>query len=112
MNPSGYRAILVNMRDKYYSDVTKYAKDVRDEVIIPVCKKHGLTYITGNGIFFFSKGNIDFRYQGDIEPCNSEVKRDLKPVFRLLEESVDLDKDYGLLGLMLTVYALRITNEF
>lgn len=41
------------------------AEDVRVNLIMPVCKKHKLGFLSGMGTFFFSKGNLTIASKED-----------------------------------------------
>ena len=76
--------------------VSDLAKKFRKEVIKPLCQKHGLSFTSGMGTFFFSKGevNVGSSPHGEDEwqlytDCN------LKPVLDVLDLEVSHNQVFG-----------------
>ena len=73
--------------------VTLGAK-VREEVIIPICRKRNLSFLQGMGTFFFSKegpakrGDLLFDTIGDEDDAQRLGYRQLIPILKLLNETV------------------------
>lgn len=49
---------LVNAEsEKFWQKIEELAEQLRQEVIIPACRKHGFQFTSGMGTFFFYKKN-------------------------------------------------------
>jgi hypothetical protein len=93
-----YLSALKAARAKFEREVSELAEKIRDQVIIPLCLKHGLTFISGNGTFFFTdvKGNdytsddVDAAYAG-----NKKIHKAVSGVLHLLNEEVSHNQVLG-----------------
>lgn len=80
------------LQKEFDSKVQALADRVRQELVVPVCKIHGLRFISGMGTFFFSKGkvNVGSLPTGyDEERLNEQCN--LSPIMEIL----DLEVSHG-----------------
>ena len=77
---------LNDIQAKYDNDLQELGLCIRNEVIVPICKRHNYKFISGNGSYYFTEmddGNITLAKNND----------DMISVFNLLNTTVDEDKD-------------------
>lgn len=51
---SKYEEMLDAFRDEFDAKVMTLAESVRDELVVPACKRYNLGYVAGNGSYWFS----------------------------------------------------------
>jgi hypothetical protein len=73
-------AAVEKIRDEALDKVTELAAQYRSEVLLPFCREHGLTFVTGNGTFIFFKGDQAVYTQLSLED----------PELRLSEEMIEV----------------------
>lgn len=54
-----YRSVLLKIQRQHNAAVTDLAESIRTEVLIPLCRKHKMVFLSGNGDFFFVKSDED-----------------------------------------------------
>lgn len=54
-----YQRQLGTLQKDFDQKVMALAHQVRTDLIVPLCKKHGLEFLSGNGMFCFTKGERD-----------------------------------------------------
>lgn len=93
---AAYRAALESAQDKFNEEVAVLADRIRTETIIPLCRKHKLTFISGMGTFFFtdSKGRNygDYLYR---DGGNARIFEAVKRVLQFLNEEVSHNQCLG-----------------
>ncbi len=97
------------IQQRYINDLNELGIKIRKEVVVPVCKKYGLTFLSGNGAFYFYKDHKG--YKGDFysyKPHRSETRyeyewqlpknamgQELKPILDLLETELTRNDHLG-----------------
>jgi len=54
---NAFTETLDEVRESCCERIENVAKDYRERVLIPLCKKHRLTFVSGMGSFCFWRGN-------------------------------------------------------
>lgn len=93
-----YKQALQTAQEKFDGEVSRLAEQIRQEIIIPLCRTHKLRFTSGMGTFFFTdeKGRgytsdvVDRSYAGTLR-----IKRAVAPVFKLLNEEVSHNQCLG-----------------
>ena len=88
-----YADALDILQKKFDEDVSALAEKLRQEVIIPVCKKHRLKFLSGMGRFFFYRG--EKTYNDTHDHMSDSLREDLKPIFDLLNTEVSHNQYLG-----------------
>lgn len=52
-----YASKLNKLEDSYYAGITKLGEDILNDKIIPLCNKHKIAFVSGNGDFYFLDHN-------------------------------------------------------
>lgn len=85
------------VKDRFDNDLQNLGLKIRNNVVLPACKKHGLQFYSGNGIFFFCKGNTI--YQDVLDPefksAPKKLYNDLEPILNLLNTRITHDDYLG-----------------
>lgn len=68
------------------------ADEVREQLIVPICKKTGFNYMAGNGETMFSKGEIRL---GSVDDCILDRHRKMIPALDLVCIEVGRDDYLG-----------------
>jgi hypothetical protein len=85
------RAEAIQQRATY--EFNKLADDVRQEVIVPLCKKHHLYFGAAHGIYWFeTEEGVDIRDAGD---AVREGLADVAASFEVLDIAVDSHTNVG-----------------
>lgn len=90
-------AELKQAQETFDQEVFQICERLRDEVIIPVCRKHKLTFLSGMGTFFFSKGKQTYSGGYGITDARwgSKLIAELTPIFELLNTEVTHNQVLG-----------------
>jgi hypothetical protein len=69
-------------QSRFDSEIVRLADEVREKVIIPICKRRGWTFTTGMGVYGFYDKNGDVVYLDDgfyhgTRPIPKDLKRSL-----------------------------------
>jgi len=89
---------LQSAKDDFDVRVSIIADNLRTQVIIPVCKRHKLEFLSGNGRYFFTTNHGTQVSDGQFitnEEEGERYVRALKPVFELLDQEVTRDNPIG-----------------
>lgn len=92
---ANYLKALAASQARFEREVERLGLKIEKELVIPICKKHGLKFTQGMGMFFFTdKKGRDY---ADVrtDRHNERVARDLEPVFEVLNAEV---RDNQVLG--------------
>ena len=88
---------LKAINETYENALNELGDKVRKEVVIPVCKKHRLRYISGNGYIMFQQdkeNGVAFSSQEELKR-DTKCKFDLSEVFALLNIEVSYNQYLG-----------------
>jgi hypothetical protein len=88
----GYERILCKLQETFDKQVSDLAERIRTEVIVPMCQKHQLTFLSGMGRFFFSRDKENYSDEYDTP---DELKFDLVPILNLLDQEVSHNQYLG-----------------
>lgn len=83
---------LDRIRKDFIKKVESLAARVRKDQIIPLCKKHGLSFYSGMGTFFFDKDGRTIT--PEYEPKQA-AKYELGPIFETLNLEVSKNHNLG-----------------
>lgn len=99
---SEYEKQIKEAQEAFRSALDVIAERVREEVVLPVCAKHKLTFTAGNGVYVFSrgKGNYDEgtgnlvysdgkTFPSKVLTAPRAMAKDLAPVIELLDAYTD-----------------------
>lgn len=76
---------LTRIEDRFWEDCRLLGKEVRNDIIIPICKKHDLEFLSGNGDFFFFRGNTNLSQACDFAHYSDDIsKREMRELEKLL----------------------------
>lgn len=78
---------LQSAQDQFDQTVSELGEEIRKQVLIPVCKRNKLEFISGMGRFFFTTQDGK-NYGESWELEGNRLQRVLKPVFALLNKEV------------------------
>jgi hypothetical protein len=102
MTTTTWEKQLDALYNAFYKDVMDLAARYRREVIVPLCKEHGLSFTSGNGMFFFSSKDDN---GCDISASNDTgigtrgdrlyQKYKLDPIFEVLNSTVEGNQVFG-----------------
>lgn len=97
-----YAEQVKKAQDDYQSTIVSIADRVRQEIVLPACVKHKLTFDSGMGTYSFSKGRGTYvaesgtlwyseggLYPSKVVSAPRAMVEDLKAIIELLEEWVD-----------------------
>lgn len=92
-----YLSQIEKARQNFEKEISSIASRFRKEVIKPVCKKHGLTFISANGHFFFAD---DFYINISPSSFYKEEKAiyqkaNLDPIFAVLDTETSHNQYFG-----------------
>lgn len=93
-----YLQELREAQDTFDEAVSNLGDSIRREIIIPLCKKHNLTFISGNGDFFFTdENNMDYGDYLDpiFKETSSKKLQNIQKVLGLLSTEVTLHQCLG-----------------
>jgi hypothetical protein len=83
---------LSKFQETYHNNISTLADEFRDKILIPLCSKKKLTFVSGMGRFFFSTtANIDIN---EIDDKLIE-KHGLKTIFDILNIELTRDDYFG-----------------
>lgn len=57
MDTKKYTKQVAVIKERFDNDLQELGLTIRNEVVAPACKDHGLKFFAGNGTFFFAKGD-------------------------------------------------------
>lgn len=76
-------------KDAYDMRVSKLAKEVREEYIVPLCSAYKATYLTGNGTFFLA---VEWEDQHQFVSVEEDITRyGLPEAFRPALQAMNID---------------------
>jgi hypothetical protein len=79
---------LEEARDAFETSLTVIGDGVRKSVVQPFCKEHGYSFTSGNGIYFFHKGDKTWA-STDMDQMNRSIQKRFRPIFEVLDLYVD-----------------------
>jgi hypothetical protein len=96
-----YLAIVKNAQDRFQYEIEELADKIRTEVIIPLCRKYHLRFVSGMGTFFFV--DTDDHYYEDPYPHlasraskgNLRIYNATQPVLLMLAQEVSHNQCLG-----------------
>jgi hypothetical protein len=92
-----YADELVSITQSFDDEMTALGEKVRAELVLPACRKHKLRFSSGNGDYFFAKG--DARYGGVNAAWHPKLsmaaQSTLKPIMDLLDQEVSHGQHLG-----------------
>jgi len=77
------------IQDKYQAELRLFASRVRKYWVIPACKKYNLTFMSGNGTFFFISEKKRSDIHNQEEAVDAGISKGLVQVFELLNMEID-----------------------
>jgi hypothetical protein len=87
-----------SIEDAFVRSVEGLAADFRREVLVPLCKKHELRFLSGNGDYFFilkSGETIADPLDDDFKRLPKSLQRPLLQAFEVLNYEVGRDNRIG-----------------
>lgn len=73
-------------RDK---DLQALGAEIRKTIVEPLCKKHNLRFLSGNGEFFFiDEEDNSYRYAFDLNNAPKKIQKPIKAVMDLLNMTI------------------------
>jgi len=91
MNTEKYTQEVNVIKERFDNDLQELGLRIRNEVVAPACKNHGLKFFSGNGTFFFAKGDItysdSFTFNTD-HLQHDPIGKALKPIIDLLNTEI------------------------
>lgn len=96
-----YNQILDSLQEEYQRKIQELAAEYRESVLLPLCKKRKLCFISGMGEFYFYPASDDgTRFgsswtAGDVDDAILECKRYLIPFLEVLNQEVERDQYFG-----------------
>ena len=87
-----YSTVVRRLVDRHHKELERLGARVRTEVVKPICDKHQLHFLSGNGTWVF------FNQRGDSFGSIEEAERlgyKMRRVFKVLEAPVDTHTDLG-----------------
>lgn len=91
-----YLASLHLAQDKFQQEVQQLAEKIRTEIIVPVCQKYHLTFLSGMGTFFFTDTTGCIYSDECLPPLGSpRVHNAIKPILFFLNEEVSHNQCLG-----------------
>lgn len=70
--------LIDSLDDKYGRGLAIIGERIRQERILPFCKKHGLTFVSGMGSYGFTDRNGKTYIHEDIEYCSAAIAAELE----------------------------------
>lgn len=87
-----YLNIIETLKEKFENELRILGLKIRNELVVPVCSKHGLKFFSGNKIFFFARGEEVYDNVSQLIAANSKadqnLQNDLKPILELLHTEI------------------------
>lgn len=102
MNLDKYIKEAADIEDRFEDSLQELGLQIRNEVVLPACKKHGLKFLSGNGNFFFQRDKEV--YADVLDLPDNEVGKAIRPILELLNQAVTI-------GTFLTVSASPMFTE-
>lgn len=81
-----YTKQVAVIKERFDNDLQELGLLIRNEVVAPACKDHGLKFFSGNGTFFFAKGDTTYSDISDLR--DNAVGKALKPIIDLLNTEI------------------------
>jgi len=95
-NYSQFTERFEKLQEEHRKALDDLGEDVRQRVVAPACRKHGLTFTSGMGDFFFTvRENGEDVYIHDCEGARDAGFDDLCPIFDLLNQEVSRGDHLG-----------------
>ena len=85
------------LRTTFHEEVANLAEDVREKVILPLCRKYKMKFLSGNGTYFFvTKEGVSLTGNERDLPGTQEKKlfERLEPIFELL--NIEVTREWAL----------------
>ena len=96
------KARLEETLKRHEEELCALGEKVRAELVIPACRKHRLTFTSGMGTFFFSKGEHHYGNRDDVEcgdaasrALSAAAKATIAPILDLLNEEISHNNYLG-----------------
>lgn len=67
----------------FEEQLSKIAEEVREQLVIPICRKRGLIFLSGNADFFFCDEHVHYA-----DSLNSEAPADVRRALKVLETEI------------------------
>jgi len=94
-----YERRLKKARDTFEREVQSLADEVRRDLVVPACQKHGLEFLSGNGTYYFCSSDWNGGSKGTYVPDAIDARElgldDLVPVFNVLDMEIDSNSAIG-----------------
>ena len=102
-----YTVALARIVERYEKDLDALGANLRAEVVLPACRKHRLTFLSGSGGYTFYKGHAGkghahdaHRYSAscadDLYAWPKSCRVELEAVFKILDQEVARNDYLGL----------------
>lgn len=85
---------LNDTQEAFWQNISDLGAKIREQVIIPVCKRNKLEFTSGMGRFFFTTQNGQ-NYGESWELEGNRLQTALKPVFALLNQEITHNQYLG-----------------
>lgn len=88
MSVVALKAELTSTLKRHDDEITALASKIREELVIPACRRHRLEFVSGNGVFFFACGKGECRFMAHECKFSSAALETIVPILDLLNEEV------------------------
>lgn len=85
---------IEQINDARIDALQNLAEEVREQFVVPMCKKAKMDYVTGNGDFFFTTGRHE-KWIGSVADAVLEEKTYMIPTIDILDIVVGRDDYLG-----------------
>ena len=93
MNLDKYIKEAADIEDRFEDSLQELGRRIRNEVVLPACKKHGLTYLCGNGSCYFIRGKE--AYSDAFNLPDNKAGKEIRPILEMLDTQVSYGKYLG-----------------
>ncbi len=93
MNTEKYTQQVNVIKERFDNDLQELGLRIRNEVVAPACKNHRLKFFSGNGTFFFARGEETYSEVRDLERASKTLRETLEPIINLLNTEI-VHNDY------------------
>lgn len=90
MSTEKYTEQVTVIKERFDNDLQELGLRIRNEVVAPACKNHGLKFFSGNGTFFFAKGERTYSdvLDPDFKSAPKALREALEPIINLLNTEI------------------------